>query len=474
MVAPISGRPWVNKGGSKGRKGRKNSFAPVPRWFRAPESLFRHHLCPFFRQTVNFLRLNEMSINNRRKSSVLSGGGGSGRAPRQSILLSPQQRLSNFKQTVTLANVTVNEKSQVVKQNIKKKLDKRRKKLINAQNLLQQLGEMSGINDANLLYGEKPPVGDVSASMMMVEKGSASTVSFNPVDEQVVKPKKDFRYKLKSFKRRAEQKVLESFGKSPQRKMKETEFEVMWDKVSTQEQIWKELKDKCKDLVSTMETMGSIGSDISALLVELCKEEESEHSEPQIHTLPLLKLQYSMDTISKDTIPRVVDNQLQDVVCQPLKEWREEFPSYQACLQKRDGLSRDVDAYERKLMTLEDKAIDRRDPAEIARRKDQLLRAELRFKNFNSVFIKHLKEVDSQKFDKAQIIGDGVLEALRAWHETCSQLLPPSYTFDVSRNTPGRKGEPGFPTTPSSMSQRTEEEEERVEEEVEYEDSMEE
>ena len=125
-----------------------------------------------------------------------------------------------------------------------------------------------------------------------------------------------------------------------------------------------------------------------------------------------------------------------------------------------------------KAMTLEDKAIDRRDPAEIARRKDQLLRAELRFKNFNSVFIKHLKEVDSQKFDKAQIIGDGVLEALRAWHETCSQLLPPSYTFDVSRNTPGRKGEPGFPTTPSSMSQRTEEE--RVEEEVEYEDSMEE
>ena len=82
------------------------------------------------------------------------------------------------------------------------------------------------------------------------------------------------------------------------------------------------------------------------------------------------------DTISKDTIPPVLENQFHEAVSQPLKDWKDDFPSYEACIQKRDGLARDVDAYERKLVALEDKAIDKRDPAEIARRKDQLARAE--------------------------------------------------------------------------------------------------
>ncbi len=382
---------------------------------------------------------------SRRKSSFAVGGGpgGMSRAARGSIMLSPQQRLSNFKQTVTTANANVAEKGQEVRTNIQKKLEKRKRRFINAQGLLQQLGELSGINDANLLYGEKPPVGG-DASLMMVDKSYLHDTAHRKASGdgaggmEQVKPKKDLRYKLKSFKRRAEQKVLEQFGKSPQRKAKETTFDTLWKKVSTQEQIWKELKDRCKELKTAMQTIGNIGSEISELLVELCKEEDSDVNamEPQVHTLPLLKLQYSLDTISKDTIPKVLDQQLQEAVAEPLKEWRDEFPSYQACLQKRDGLARDVDAYKRKLVALEDKAIDRRDPAEIARRKDQLVRAERRFKNFNQVFIQHLKEVDCQKFEKGQIIGDGVLEAFRSWHDTCAQLLPPAYTFDAIRNTP--------------------------------------
>ncbi|QDZ25328.1 hypothetical protein HOP50_16g78760 [Chloropicon primus] len=389
--------------------------------------------------------------STKRKSLVLSGQHAA-RAQRGSIMLTPQQRLANFKQSVTTANATVTETSQRASQNVKKKLEKRRRRNINAQNLLQQLGDMSGINDANLLYGEKPHLGSDTASMMMANTSYLKDSS-TAVAEDQVKPKKDLRYKLKSFKRRAEQKVLETFGKSPQRKAKETEFDTMWYKVSKQEQIWKELKVLCKKLQDSMHEIGSIGSEISELLVELCKEEDDdEHSEPQVSTLPLLKLQYSLDTISKDTIPRVIDNQLQESAVEPIKEWRDDFPAYQSCLQKRDCLARDVDAYERKLVTLEDKAIDRRDPAEIARRKDQLARAERRFKSFNTVMTNHLRDVDSQKYEKGQIVGDGILQAFRLWHETCSQLLPPSYTFDSMRNTPKKdsmSSEASLPTPPA-------------------------
>ena len=374
--------------------------------------------------------LDPVNMSSRRRTSL---------AQRSSIMLSPQQRLSNFKQTVSTANAAVAETSQRASQQVKKKLEKRKRRNINAQNLLQHLGDLAGINDANLLYGEKPPLGAGAASMMMANTSYLKDSS-TPADPDQVKPKKDFRYKLKSFKRRTEQKVLESFGKSPQRKAKETAYDALWDKVSLQEQVWKDLKVLCKRLQDTMQEVGQIGSEISELLVELCKDEDdNEHSEPQVSTLPLLKLQYSLDTISKDTIPRVIENQLQSSVVDPIKDWRDEFPAYESCLQKRDGLARDVDAYERKLVTLEDKAIDRRDPAEIARRKDQLTRAERRFKSFNTVLINHFKEVDAQKYEKGQIIGDGVLQALRLWHETCSQLLPPTHTFDAIRNTPMKK-----------------------------------
>lgn len=370
---------------------------------------------------------------SRRKSSIINSG--ALRASRSSIMLTPQERLQNFKQTVSSANATVTEKSHVVRQNIKKKLEKRKRRMQNAQSLLQRLGEMSGINDANLLYGEKPPIS--STSMMMDNRTFLQDA--NTADGEQIKPKKDFRYKLKSFKRRAEQKVLETFGKSPQRKMKESEFDVLWDKVATQEAVWKELKIRCKKLEGMMQEIGNVGSEISELLVELCQndDEDGEHSEmPKLSTLPLLKLQYSLDIISKDTIPRVLENQFHEAVSQPLKDWKDDFPSYEACIQKRDGLARDVDAYERKLVALEDKQIDRRDPAEIARRKDQLARAERRFKNFNQVMISHFKEIDAQKYEKGQIIGDGVLETFRLWHETSSQLLPPPYTFESMRNTP--------------------------------------
>ena len=206
-------------------------------------------------------------------------------------MLSPQQRLSNFKQTVSTANAAVAETSQRASQQVKKKLEKRKRRNINAQNLLQHLGDLAGINDANLLYGEKPPLGAGAASMMMANTSYLKDSS-TPADPDQVKPKKDFRYKLKSFKRRTEQKVLESFGKSPQRKAKETAYDALWDKVSLQEQVWKDLKVLCKRLQDTMQEVGQIGSEISELLVELCKDEDdNEHSEPQVSTLPLLKLQ---------------------------------------------------------------------------------------------------------------------------------------------------------------------------------------
>ena len=170
-------------------------------------------------------------------------------------MLTPQQRLNNFKQTVSSANVAVSEKSQVVRQKISKNLEKRKKKLLNAQMLLQNLGEVSGINDTNLLYGEKPPMGDDN-SLMMTDKPYLKDTTQGGVGAQDpnLKPKKDLRYKLKSFKRRTEQKVLETFGKSPQRKLKETEFDTMWEKVFTQEQVWRELKVRCKDLMKMIKS----------------------------------------------------------------------------------------------------------------------------------------------------------------------------------------------------------------------------
>ena len=85
--------------------------------------------------------------------------------------------------------------------------------------------------------GTTPPLGAGAASMMMANTSYLKDSS-TPADPDQVKPKKDFRYKLKSFKRRTEQKVLESFGKSPQRKAKETAYDALWDKVSLQEQVW--------------------------------------------------------------------------------------------------------------------------------------------------------------------------------------------------------------------------------------------
>ena len=277
--------------------------------------------------------------STKRKSAILQNARSQHRG---SVMLTPQQRLNNFKQTVSSANVAVSEKSQVVRQKISKNLEKRKKKLLNAQMLLQNLGEVSGINDTNLLYGEKPPMGDDN-SLMMTDKPYLKDTTQGGVGAQDpnLKPKKDLRYKLKSFKRRTEQKVLETFGKSPQRKLKETEFDTMWEKVFTQEQVWRELKVRCKDLMKMMQNIGDLGSEISELLIELCKDDSDGSDDGSdnagYQTLPLLKLQYSLDTIAKDTIPRVVDEQLNDTVCQPLTEWKDEFPSYQACLQPHTG-----------------------------------------------------------------------------------------------------------------------------------------
>ena len=383
---------------------------------------------------------------------------------RDSTFMTPGDRLAKFKGNVAKANASFLEQSKALTQKVQDRLAKRQMRLQNAQSLLQVLKEESGVNDANILFGQydgaEPGVGSLTMTNQTYIKDEGA---------EVPTAKKDFRYKLKSFKRRTEQRLLERMGKSPQRKLKETEFDVMWDKVATQERVWRDLTRKTNELMNTMETLSRLSSEIAEDLVEIGKDQDEEADDYQANALPLLKLQYSLDTISRETTPTVLASQMKVSVSEPLELWSDEFPCYQACLAKRQGLARDVDAYERKLTSLEEKAIDKREPADIAKRKDQLTRAEKRFKSFNHILLKHFKSVDAEKYEKGQAIGEGVLEALRFWFEKCADILPPPHTFQ-SKSPAEKTAYVNTPfglsaATPASVMETNEEEEEEEEEE---------
>ena len=96
-------------------------------------------------------------------------------------------------------------------------------------------------------------------------------------------------------------------------------------------------------------------------------------------------------------------------VITPSERRREDFPSYQPCVDKRSNYKLDAEAYGRKLEAA--RAKPPKDPAELITREEQFTRAKKRFDNFSEKLVEDLVIVDGTRFEMANILADGLIES---------------------------------------------------------------